>query len=98
MQCCNTYHVIFSRRELQITETELRAMAAAAIHGCSVTPTGVSAPAAIGIPMKLYKTAQTKLLLILRTVFFESLMAEITSSKLFCNNCIIHVIRCICTL
>ena len=39
-----------SSRELQMTDTELRAMAADAIHGSISTPTGVNTPAAIGIP------------------------------------------------
>ena len=37
-------------RELQITETELRAMAAEAIHGSIDTPSGENTPAAIGTP------------------------------------------------
>ena len=80
-----TNHVHFRRSELQIRHIELRAMAAAAIHGCRATPTGVRAPAAIGMPMKLYSTAQRKLDLIFRTVFLDSSIAEITSSKLFCE-------------
>ena len=39
-----------SSRELQMTDTELRAMAADAIQGSISTPTGVNTPAAIGIP------------------------------------------------
>ena len=35
-----------------MTDTELRAMAAAAIQGSIPTPTGVNTPAAIGIPEK----------------------------------------------
>lgn len=44
-----------SSRELQMTDTELRAMAADAIHGSISTPTGVNTPAAIGIPEKKLK-------------------------------------------
>ena len=33
-----------------MTDTELRAMAAEAIHGWILTPTGENAPAAMGIP------------------------------------------------
>jgi hypothetical protein len=36
-----------------MTDIELRAMAAAAIQGCRVIPTGVRTPAAIGTPIKL---------------------------------------------
>ena len=50
---CPTHQDHRRRRELQTTQIELRAIAAAAIQGRSVTPTGVSAPAAIGIPIKL---------------------------------------------
>ena len=39
------------RSELQMTETELKAMAAAAIQGARSTPTGTRVPAAIGIPV-----------------------------------------------
>ena len=77
-----TNHVHFRRSELQMTDIELRAIAAAAIHGCRVTPTGVRAPAAIGMPMKLYSTAHRKLDLIFLTVLLDSSIAEITFSKL----------------
>ena len=81
-----TNHVHFRRSELQMTDIELRAIAAAAIHGCRVTPTGVRAPAAIGMPMKLYSTAHRKLDLIFLTVLLDSSIAEITSSKLLCDD------------
>jgi len=74
------YHV--SSRELETTETELNAMAILAIHGCRVTPMGTSTPAAIGIPMRLYTTAQTKFIRILLTVRLERSMAATTSIKL----------------
>ena len=45
-----TYQMHLRRSELQMTETELRAMAAEAIHGSMETPTGENTPAAIGRP------------------------------------------------
>ncbi len=47
----NYYHL--SRRELQTTVTELKAIAALAIHGSRVIPTGDKTPAAIGMPIML---------------------------------------------
>lgn len=41
------------RSELKMTETELKAMAAAAIQGAKSTPTGTKAPAAIGTPANI---------------------------------------------
>ena len=46
-----THHL--SRRELQTTDTELKAIARLAIHGSRVMPIGDKTPAAIGIPTKL---------------------------------------------
>ena len=37
-----------------MTETELTAMAADAIHGCMSTPNGVNTPAASGIPARYW--------------------------------------------
>ena len=45
-------------RELQMTETELRAMAAEAIHGSIDTPSGENTPAAIGIPTNHHEVDQ----------------------------------------
>ena len=46
-----THQIHLRRRELQTTERELRAMAAAAIQGARFTPMGTKTPAAIGIPV-----------------------------------------------
>jgi len=43
----------FNSSELQTTETDDKAIARLAIHGCSVTPNVTKAPAASGIPMML---------------------------------------------
>jgi len=51
--CSKPHHRYLSRSELHTTETELSAMAALAIQGCSCTPTGASTPAAMGIPTVL---------------------------------------------
>ena len=45
-------------RELQMTETELRAMAAEAIHGSIDTPSGENTPAAIGTPTNHHEVDQ----------------------------------------
>ena len=47
---CSTDQRHLRSSELQMTETELRAMAAEAIQGCRSTPTGDNTPAAMGIP------------------------------------------------
>lgn len=49
--CFNTYN--FNKSELPTTETELNAIAADAIQGWRVNPSGLNIPAAIGIPSKL---------------------------------------------
>jgi len=83
------YH--FSSRELLTTETELVAMAILAIHGCRVTPMGTRNPAAIGIPMRLYTTAQMKFIRILLTVRLERSMAATTSIRLSCRYRVVSI-------
>lgn len=87
------YH--FSSRELLTTETELVAMAILAIHGCRVTPMGTRNPAAIGIPTRLYTTAQMKFIRILLTVRLERSMAATTSIRLSCEYWVVSITRCV---
>ena len=59
------YQTNLRRRELQTTDTELRAMAADAIHGSMDTPSGENTSAAIGRPVNCSNTFELTLPLLL---------------------------------
>ena len=71
----------FNSRELQTTETEDIAMAMLGIQGCILSPSGANTPAANGIPIALYSTAQAKFSLIRWIVFLERSIATTTSRR-----------------
>lgn len=73
----------FSNNEEQTTDTELAAIAADAIHGCNIKPNALNAPAANGMPSKLYMLANRKLRRIRRTVRRDKSKQATTSSKSF---------------
>lgn len=73
----------FNISDEQTTETELSAIAADAIHGCSVMPNGLNTPAANGIPSKLYMLANKKFKRIRRTVRRDRSKHATTSSRSF---------------
>ena len=79
-----------SSSELQTTVRELKAIAMLAIQGWRVTPSGTNTPAANGMPMKLYMTAQAKLRRMRRTVLRERIIAATTSLRLSWTVGIIH--------
>lgn len=73
----------FNSNDEHTTDTELAAMAADAIHGCNTKPNALNAPAANGIPSKLYMLAKKKFNRILRTVRRDKSKQATTSSKSF---------------
>lgn len=50
-------------------------------------------PAAIGMPRRLYIVAATKLIRILKTVFFERSIAATTSKRSFCGNTVATIMN-----
>lgn len=74
---------VFKRSDEQTTDTELAAIAADAIHGCNTKPNALNAPAANGIPSKLYMLAKKKFKRIRRTVRLDKSKQATTSSKSF---------------
>lgn len=74
---------VFKRSDEQTTDTELAAIAADAIHGCNTKPNELNAPAANGIPSKLYMLAKKKFKRIRRTVRLDKSKQATTSSKSF---------------
>lgn len=73
----------FSKRDEHTTDTELAAIAADAIHGCSIRPNELNTPAASGIPSKLYMLAKRKFNLMRRTVFRDKSKHATTSNRSF---------------
>lgn len=71
------------RRDEHTTDTELAAIAADAIHGCSTKPKWLKAPAANGMPSKLYILAKKKFKRIRRTVRRDKSKQATTSNKSF---------------
>lgn len=87
------YH--FSSNDEHTTDTELAAIAADAIHGCNTKPNELNAPAANGMPSKLYMLANRKLRRMRRTVRRDRSKQATTSNKSFCGNQIeiVEIIR-----
>lgn len=72
-----------SNSDEHTTDTELAAIAADAIHGCNIRPDQLNAPAANGMPSKLYILAKRKFNRMRRTVFRDRSRHATTSSKSF---------------
>ena len=70
-------------RDEATTDTELSAIAADPIQGCSLKPSGEKRPAATGMPTKLYIEAKAKFSRIWLTVRRDRSRHPITSSKSF---------------
>ena len=61
------YYFFLNRNAFEITETELKLIAVAAINGLSRIPkNGNNIPAAIGTPSELYTNAKNRFCLMLR--------------------------------
>lgn len=73
----------FNIRDENTTDTELAAIAADAIHGCSIKPNTLNTPAANGMPSRLYMLAKKKFKRIRRTVRLDKSKQATTSSKSF---------------
>src|SRR3989338_7170984 len=73
---------LLSRRELETTDIELKAMAMEAKMGFSKSPKkGYKTPMATGISDTLYPKAQNRFILIVLMVFLESSIADATDLK-----------------
>lgn len=75
----------FSSNDEHTTDTELAAIAADAIHGCNMIPNPLNAPAANGMPSRLYMLANRKFRRMRRTVLRDRSRQATTSSKSFCK-------------